>query len=194
MNISTTIFALLLLAAGLAYYICKVRRERQAKALDEVRNSPVIKAAALFWTTALCQDFDPKLDAEDLNNFYFALAKAIASQYMEHNLRVVQFGITSRAQMGFVSRLSADPIFQTASSALAPRHGLIRELAAHLPIVEMRINEGAIKLRPVSRGSRFHEWQEIFRVGDDENQMYAIGLQYRPEAVHSDEDLLRGAA
>lgn len=194
MNISTTIFALLLLAAGLAYYICKVRRERQAKALDEVRNSPVIKAAALFWTTALCQDFDPKLDVEDLNNFYFALTKAIASQYMEQNLHVVQFGITSRAQMGFVSRLSADPIFQTASSALAQRHGLIRELAAYLPIVEMRINEGAIKLRPVSRGSRFHEWQEIFGVGDDENQMYAIGLQYRPEAVHSDEDLLRGAA
>lgn len=192
MNI--TIFALLLLAAGLAYYIGKVRRERQAKALDEVRNSPVIKAAALFWTTALCQDFDPKLDVEDLNNFYFALTKAIASQYMEQNLQVVQFGITSRAQMGFVSRLSADPIFQTASSALAPRHGLIRELAAHLPIVEMRINEGAIKLRPVSRGSHFHEWQEVFRVGDDENQMYTIGLQYRPEAVHSDEDLLRGAA
>ncbi len=194
MNILTTIFALPLFAVGLPYYICKVRRERKAKALEEVQNSAVVRAAALFWTTALCQDFDPKLDAEDLNDFYDALTKAIAREYMEQDLHVVQFGITSRAQMGFVSRLSADPIFQAASSALARRHGLIRELAAHLPIVEMRINEGAIKVRPVSRGSRFHEWQEIFGVGDSVNQMYVIGMQYRPETVHSDEDLLRGAA
>lgn len=179
-----------LLFACLIFGMREFLSNRTAVALAAAENSDVVRAAALFWTQSLCQDFQPKLEAVDLENFYNALRRSIALEYIKDGLCMLDFGMTSRAPMGFVSRPSADPLFYAARDTLTGGRGLIRELAAYMPLMEMRINEGVVKLRSICRGVHFSEWEVVYRAGEDVNVMAALGEEYRPAALKSDEDLL----
>jgi hypothetical protein len=155
------------LASGVDQYLrgrleAKNAKTAKAIAIEATTRLPIICAATVFWTEALCRDFDAPLNSSQV------------SLSVPH---------------GFVKRLGADDIFKPAQEALADQLSQLVRLDFYLPLVQMRIYEGQIKIRPANTVGRFDEWQVIYDADTAIEQVAEIGRSHRPQARWSHEQL-----
>ncbi|MFA7337485.1 MAG: hypothetical protein WC028_11920 [Candidatus Obscuribacterales bacterium] len=166
----------------------KNAKTAKAEAIEATTRLPIICAATAFWTEALCRDFNSPLNSSQVDAFTESLKKAIASEFMPHSL-IPNFGMSLSVPHGFVRRLGADDIFKPAQEALADQLSQLIRLDFYLPLVQMRIYEGQIKIRPANTVGRFDEWQVIYDADTPLEKVAEIGRSYRPQAPWSHEQL-----
>ncbi|MBP9094226.1 hypothetical protein KBI23_24635 [bacterium] len=181
------------LASEVDQYLRGRLKEMSAKtanniAMEATTRLPIICAATVFWTEALCRDFDPPLDSSQIEAFGDSLKTAIASEFMPLSL-IPNFGMSLSVPHGFVKRLGADDIFKPAQEALADQLSQLIRLDFYLPLLQMRIYEGQIKIRPTKTVGRFDEWQVIYDADTPIEQVAKIGRSYRPQTRWSHEQL-----
>lgn len=181
------------LASGVDQYLRGRLEEKNAKtakaiAIEATTRLPIICAATVFWTEALCRDFDAPLNSSQVDAFAESLKTAIASEFMPLSL-IPNFGMSLSVPHGFVKRLGADDIFKPAQEALADQLSQLVRLDFYLPLVQMRIYEGQIKIRPANTVGRFDEWQVIYDADTAIEQVAEIGRSHRPQARWSHEQL-----
>lgn len=166
----------------------KNAKTAKAIAIDAATKLPIVCAATAFWTEALCRDFNSPLNSSQVDAFTESLKTAIASEFMPHSL-IPNFGMSLSVPHGFVRRLGADDIFKPAQEALADQLSQLIRLDFYLPLVQMRIYEGQIKIRPANTVGRFDEWQVIYDADTPLEKVAEIGRSYRPQAPWSHEQL-----
>jgi hypothetical protein len=163
-------------------------KRAKAAAIKAASRLPIICAASVFWTEALCRDFDAPLNSSQVDAFAESLKTAIAREFMPLSV-VSDFGMSLSVPHGFVRRLGADDIFKPAQEALADQLSQLIRLDFYLPLVQMRIYEGQIKIRPANTVGRFDEWQVIYDADTPLEKVAEIGRSYRPQAPWSHEQL-----
>lgn len=186
--------AILLLALAGVFYgswlLAKGRQKVEAKlSVIQIRDLEVVRAAATFWREALCRDFyRPLLDNEE-KTFYEVLRTEIARSYGVNSV-IANLGMCCRRSCGYVSRLAADGYFTASEEGLREMLHQRITIDFYLPLVEMRIWENKIKIRPVSGTEPSKEWQLIFEVGKTNIEEVAeIGRQFRQEKAWTEDQL-----
>lgn len=155
-------------------------KRAKAAAIKAASRLSIICAASVFWTEALCRDFDAPLNSSQVDAFAESLKTAIAREFMPLSV-VSDFGMSLSIPRGFVKHLCADDIFKPAQDALATQLSQLIRLDFYLPLVQMRIDEGQIKIRQANTVGRFYEWQVIYDADTPIEKVAEIARRYRPK-------------
>lgn len=190
-NIAILLVALAGASYGVWLLFKSFRRRKVHRNVAEIRELEVVRLAANFWTEALCRDFRRPLQDQEVKTFYECLRTEIARSF-GYNSLIANFGMCRHTDGGSVARLKSDGVFTASEEGLRE---LLRdriEIDHYLPLVEMRISEDKIKIRPVDGGDCLSEWSVIYESGITCPERVAqIGRIYRPERPWTPEQLAR---